>query len=461
MFSTFQHKLPRAIHSFSININANVKLIQAIRSFSTANAPQYNPNLDRTGVFFSVEDFPITGKPANERNEPAALKRTVSAWQSMAPYADLGSLTQAQHAQFFEKGWVIVDNAIPLDVLDTAIQSVEKLVDDLANKLFQTGHLKNLYRDEDFHTRLIKIDQEVPHSNVLLHKNGILPPGIQDTWSHPSLVAMACQLLGDDIDIVAHPVWNLRCKTPESLSGGQATVPWHQDNAYLDEECWDKLQVTAWVPLLDTDTNNGCMQVVEKGHTSGVTAEHACCVGGTWYTEALPEELEATLGCNMETQIVDCPVKYGSVLLLNNLVPHRSLPNYSNGVRWSLDLRWQRGNEPNGFHGLKDSCLMKSGDISVVDYDGKVDWGDWANEDRNVAQIDALTTEQIEEIQYVGETEGRSGPLDDPELDTTIAGPWMNRWSPITHHNRHTANMDPGGALHGWGGDFYKEQEKK
>ena len=104
---------------------------------------------------------------------------------------------------------------------------------------------------------------------------------------------------------------------------------------------------------------------------------------------------------------------------------------------------------------------MKSGDISVVDYDGKVDWGDWANEDRNVAQIDALTTEQIEEIQYVGETEGRSGPLDDPELDTTIAGPWMNRWSPITHHNRHTANMDPGGALHGWGGDFYKEQEKK
>ena len=83
---------------------------------------------------------------------------------------------------------------------------------------------------------------------------------------------------------------------PPTTPTGQATVPWHQDNSYLDEECWDKLQVTAWVPLIDTNTNNGCMQVVRRGHTSGVTATHACCVGGTWYTEVLPEELEATLG---------------------------------------------------------------------------------------------------------------------------------------------------------------------
>ena len=105
---------------------------------------------------------------------------------------------------------------------------------------------------------------------------------------------------------------------------------------------------------------------------------------------------------------------------------------------------------------------MKSKDVPVAEYDGAVDWGDWANEDRNVAQLGALSSEQIEQVQSIGESEGRVGPLDDDAnlLDTTIAGPWMNRWSPIIHHNRHTANMDPDGALHGWGGGFYKEQEK-
>eukprot|EP00966_Prymnesium_polylepis_P227009 5252593-Prymnesium_polylepis.1 len=101
------------------------------------------------------------------------------------------------------------------------------------------------------------------------------------------------------------------------------------------------------------------MQVVRGAHRSGGTATHACCVGGTWYTEITPEEIEATLGADMQSDVVTCEVPFGSVLLLNNLVPHRSLPNYSGGIRWSLDLRWQRADEPNGFHGLKESKLMK------------------------------------------------------------------------------------------------------
>ena len=37
----------------------------------------------------------------------------------------------------------------------------------------------------------------------------------------------------------------------------------------------------------------------------------------------------------------------------------------SSQIRWSLDLRWQRPNEPNGFYGLKDCITMaKAGDPS-------------------------------------------------------------------------------------------------
>jgi len=58
--------------------------------------------------------------------------------------------------------------------------------------------------------------------------------------------------------ITGHPVWNLRTKIPQNE---QTTVPWHQDNAYLDPSGLYTLMPTAWIPLLDANKTNGCMQV--------------------------------------------------------------------------------------------------------------------------------------------------------------------------------------------------------
>lgn len=56
-----------------------------------------------------------------------------------------------------------------------------------------------------------------------------------------------------------------------------------------------------------------------------------------------------TLECDIQRDLVTCEVPKGSVLFLNNLIPHRSLNNASDKIRWSFDLRWQRSNEPDGF----------------------------------------------------------------------------------------------------------------
>ena len=61
-----------------------------------------------------------------------------------------------------------------------------------------------------------------------------------------------------DACYTGHPVWNLRTKTPKNE---QTTVPWHQDNAYLDPSGLHTLMPTAWIPLLDANMENGCMQV--------------------------------------------------------------------------------------------------------------------------------------------------------------------------------------------------------
>ena len=88
------------------------------------------------------------------------------------------------------------------------------------------------------------------------------------TLSHRSvtelaIVVLTCKIKALKIscmvfDLLGNPVWNLRTKTPQNE---QTTVPWHQDNAYLDSSSLRVLQPTAWVPLVDTNTKNGCMQV--------------------------------------------------------------------------------------------------------------------------------------------------------------------------------------------------------
>ena len=186
-----------------------------------------------------------------------------------------------------------------------------------------------------------------------------------------------------------HPVWNLRTKTPQNE---QATVPWHQDNAYLDSSALHTLQPTAWIPLIDTNMKNGCMQVITKmtfkpslqksnyiaqmvsgGHKLGVTAKHTCCAGDTWYVDLAEDEMERSLGVDLKKDIVTCEVPFGGVLFLNNCIPHRSLENYSDKIRWSLDLRWQKPGLPNGFYGLKKSVLMRKAD----DPKYKIDWKGW------------------------------------------------------------------------------------
>eukprot|EP00058_Branchiostoma_floridae_P020986 XP_002606476.1 hypothetical protein BRAFLDRAFT_93267 [Branchiostoma floridae] len=179
-------------------------------------------------------------------------------------------------------------------------------------------------------------------------------------------------------------------------------------------------QPTAWIPLLDTNKDNGCMQVVKGGHRKGITARHVCCVGGTWYVELPEDEIQNTLGCDLKNDIVTCEVPYGGVLFLNNAIPHRSLENNTDKIRWSLDLRWQHPYKPCGFEGIKDVIPMRS----AKNPDLKPDWEKFESVDRTGNQQRQMNNE--------------AGAED--EFDTTIQGPWMLRWE-IVNHNKHTRSI--------------------
>ncbi|KAL5022722.1 hypothetical protein ScPMuIL_001877 [Solemya velum] len=306
----------------------------------------------------------------------------------------------------------VVENVFSEGELEPCKTAVNGIVDDLAQRLHKGGKIQNLYSDYGFNERLTMLEKEFPAATILPHKNMTIPQAFRNIWASEKLLNIAEQLIGGDI--VGHPVWNLRLKTPATQF---ATVPWHQDVGYLENDSYKVHQVSVWIPLLDTDQENGCLEFAHRGHKTGRVGEHLCCYKDTWYVWIEEEEMKQTLDIDPERDFVVCPVPYGGIVLFNNLIPHRSLANTSNKIRWSLDFRFQRPQLPIAFYGLKEGVLFRSSEKP----DHVIDWEPFTAVVRGQAQEEALSGTKMDEAD---------------EFDSTMPGPWMGKWR-IANKNRH------------------------
>jgi phytanoyl-CoA hydroxylase len=108
-------------------------------------------------------------------------------------------------------------------------------------------------------------------------------------------------------------------------------VLWHQDSHYLGADTASQLLVSVWIPLVDTDTANGCMQVIPASHGWGLVAAEMDPDHQAWRPLEDPTLRGTPLSCEMSV---------GDVLMFTNLTVHRSLPNVSDHTRWSIDVRY-------------------------------------------------------------------------------------------------------------------------
>ncbi|WAR19638.1 hypothetical protein MAR_001476 [Mya arenaria] len=185
------------------------------------------------------------------------------------------------------------------------------------------------------------------------------------------------QLIGPDI--AGNPAWNLRTKVPRNIV---TTVPWHQDVSYLDNDKYRMLIPTAWITFVDATEQNGCLE---------------CCWGDTFYTILEEDEMKNTLGVDLDRDKRALPVRSGGLILFNNMIPHRSLPNVSDGIRWSIDLRWQRATDPAGLWGLKNGVVMrKSSDPNF-----KVDWTEFDSVNRHIVQTEYIKGDKAVNVSYL------------------------------------------------------------
>jgi hypothetical protein len=314
-------------------------------------------------------------------------------------------LSDAQLRQFHDDGYVIIRDFWPPERLKPVIEWVNGQVDRLAERLYAAGKIQDKHANEGFYTRLTKLEEEFPGAAVLIHIGGILGEPLASLWGSDDLLDVVEQILGPEI--AGHPVWNLRSKTPRNPL---ATVPWHQDTAYLAPGAEQTLQPTAWIPLLDVDSTSGTLQVLRGGHRSGKVVRHRPerTLGNekSWYLYIADEDLP-------KGEVVTCEMPMGSLLLINQLLPHRSTENYSNKIRWSVDLRWQRPGEPSGFEKVKECILMRT----AKDPNYRIDWTAWSKKNRISDAMDKKAS--------------------DP-LDSTVSGPWLHRWTD-TEDNRSPA----------------------
>lgn len=324
-----------------------------------------------------------------------------------------GQLPEKLIKQYFEEGYLIIEDFFKPEELEACKDTLEILVEELAQKLYKAGKVKSLYKDYGLFQRLTKLEEEFPGAVILLHKIGKIPQSFRDLWANERLLNLIEQLIGPDIS--GSPNWNLRTKTPHTTS---MEVPWHQDSAYLDNESYSVLIPTVWIPFLDTDAKNGGMEVVERGHLPGKIAMHQCCAGDSWYIMVDEDVLEEELGVDMKKDSKLCPIPYGGMLLFNNIIPHRSLPNISNDIRWSVDLRFVKTGEASGYSGIKDPIVFRSSKNPNL----KIDWETFDSVDRS--------------SQLAASVKGVIHTPEASEFDTTIQGPWMKKWE-LTHINKH------------------------
>jgi phytanoyl-CoA hydroxylase len=143
-------------------------------------------------------------------------------------------------------------------------------------------------------------------------------------------------------EIFASPIYNIRPKVPKVAAGA---VPWHQDKSYWPNANANPV-ITVWLSFVDATLENGCLHVKPRTQNKKLLDWHQETYSGTGYT-ALHEN---QLGRN---PTVALPVKAGTAILFNDRLLHMSTPNSSDGVRWSVDLRYQpTDQDPMVKHGI-------------------------------------------------------------------------------------------------------------
>ncbi len=249
-------------------------------------------------------------------------------------------LTQAQVETFFSRGYLVLEHVLPRQTIDAIQKEYVNLMHGLYAGWAARGRVPaGVYNfwDQLSASYAAGCDWFQP-MDISLPGGEIAPdcpmhfgPAVFDMVVHERLLNVIEALIGPEI--TSNPIQHVRIKPPapqlaaDEVRAHITSTDWHQDRGVGLEAADQTNMVTAWVAITDATVENGCLQVV-PGIDQGLLP-HCPQV----QTAIAPQHLDTS-------KAVPLPVGAGGVVLFHPLVPHASLPNRSDGFRWSFDLRY-------------------------------------------------------------------------------------------------------------------------
>jgi len=244
-------------------------------------------------------------------------------------------LTNSQISSFKEKGYLVVEDLFTSGDLFPIKTKIEEMVEQKVQQLYQSGRIQSLYQEEPFEYRLAKIASVVPGvadetvGSRDVNKSEVL----FQFMKHPKILGLMESIVG--ADILCHPSYNIEPRMPQGW-----TVA-HQDAGYYLPDGDNTLIVTCWIPLVDATLENGCLWVAPFYHKQGVMRHVKRKVDSMTVLEIPFEDLP-------KSKRIPIPLNVGGILLFSSMLPHGSLLNSTETIRWSLDLRYQALSKPTG-----------------------------------------------------------------------------------------------------------------
>lgn len=252
-------------------------------------------------------------------------------------------LTHEQVRFFGENGYLVAEGVLLEEDLAHVIAEYERWIDCRATELASEGRIQELHRDASFERRTALLYAQNPDIIRDMDIMSVRGPATFAFLRNERILDAVESIIGPEI--TCSPIQHVRAKPPAAVSkdgqgAGFFNVPWHQDAGVTWEEADGSDIITCWIPLTNATVENGCMEVIPGAWKRGYL-EHQAAGGTTIRPDLLPEIAPRPV-----------PVRKGGVVFMHRYTPHRSTPNYTDGVRWSLDLRYQPTGTPTGrpFH---------------------------------------------------------------------------------------------------------------
>ena len=228
--------------------------------------------------------------------------------------------------EFERDGCLLLRQVVPDRLLNPLIEHISRAIGQYADGLYAKGELADTYADLPFETRLVALNRGA-EARLRSWNNIAVCEGLYNLICYPAIVDVLRPILGHDFGFNGD--YHLRPKLPNST---YTAFPWHQDSQYYGVESQHARIVTVWIPLVDVDEENGCLQVMPGSFKWGLLRG----ARGSDQNMRTFEDVDS----KGEPELL--PMRKGDIFLFSNLTFHKSTVNLTDSVRWSIDIRYAR-----------------------------------------------------------------------------------------------------------------------